>query len=56
MGIKIVPMPAAFANKAREMWKPIQAEWMKKAKAKGVDGPGALAMLKAEIKKVEAGK
>tara|TARA_B100000315_G_scaffold247540_1_gene276353 strand:+ start:1152 stop:2195 length:1044 start_codon:yes stop_codon:yes gene_type:complete len=53
-GIKIVPMPAAFTKKAKELWKPIQAEWMKKAAAKGIDGEGALAMLKAEIKKIEA--
>ena len=37
-----------------ELWKPIQAEWMKKAKAKGVDGGAALAMYKSEIKKIEA--
>jgi hypothetical protein len=29
---------------------------MAKAKAKGVDGEAALAMMKAEIAKVEAGK
>ncbi len=53
-GIKIVPMPAAFTAKAKELWKPIQADWMKKAKAKGVDGEAALAMYKSEIKKIEA--
>jgi TRAP-type transport system periplasmic protein len=56
MGIKITPMPAAFAKKAKAMWQPIEAEWMKKVAAKGVDGPAALAMMKAEIKNVEAGK
>ncbi len=53
-GIKIIPMPAAFTKKAKELWKPIQAEWMKKAAAKGVDGEAALAMFKTEIKKIEA--
>lgn len=53
-GIKIVNMPAAFTNKAMALWKPIQAQWMKKANAKGVDAEAALAMFKSEIKKVEA--
>jgi TRAP-type C4-dicarboxylate transport system substrate-binding protein len=56
-GIKIQPMPAAFTAKAKKLWVPIQAEWMKKAKAKGVDGEAALAMFKSEIAKIEkAGK
>lgn len=53
-GIKIVKMPDAFTAKAKELWKPIQADWMKKAKAKGVDADAALATFKAEIAKVEA--
>ena len=55
MGIQMTPMPAPFVAKAKELWKPIQAKWMAKAKAKGVDGEAALAMMKAEIAKVEAG-
>jgi TRAP-type transport system periplasmic protein len=53
-GIKIIPMPDAFTQKAKQLWKPIQAEWMKKVAAKGVDGEAALAMYKAEIAKIEA--
>ena len=56
MGIQIVDMPPAFVAKAKEIWKPLQAQWMAKAKQKGVDGEAALAMMKAEIAKVEAGK
>ena len=56
MGIQMTPMPEPFVAKAKELWKPIQAKWMAKAKAKGVDGEAALAMMKAEIAKVEAGK
>jgi TRAP-type C4-dicarboxylate transport system substrate-binding protein len=56
MGIKMTPMPAPFVAKAKAIWKPLQAKWMAKAKEKGVDGEAALAMMKAEIAKVEAGK
>ena len=56
MGIKITPMPAPFVAKAKAIWKPLQAKWMQKAKEKGVDGEAALAMMKAEIAKVESGK
>ena len=55
MGIKIVDMPPAFVAKAKEIWKPLQAKWMAKAKEKGVDGEAALAMMKVEIAKVKAG-
>jgi TRAP-type C4-dicarboxylate transport system substrate-binding protein len=53
-GIALTPMPADMLAEAKRMWAPIQAEWMKKAAAKGIDGEGALAMFKAEIKKIEA--
>ncbi len=53
-GVKIERMPAPILAKAKELWEPIQAEWMKSAAAKGVDGEAALAMFKAEIKKIEA--
>ena len=53
-GIEIEKMPEPILAKARELWKPIQAEWMKKAAAKGIDGEAALAMFKAEVKKIEA--
>ena len=56
MGIKMTPMPAPFVAKAKAIWKPLQAKWMAKAKEKGVDGEAALAMMKSEIAKVEAGK
>ena len=55
MGIQMVDMPPAFVAKAKELWKPLQAKWMAKAKEKGVDGEAALAMMKAEIAKVKAG-
>ncbi|MBL6863990.1 MAG: TRAP transporter substrate-binding protein [Rhodospirillales bacterium] len=56
MGIKITPMPAPFVAKAKAIWEPLQAIWMAKAKEKGVDGEAALAMMKAEIAKVESGQ
>ena len=35
------------------MWVPIQATWMKKAAAKGIDCENVLAEFKAEIAKLE---
>ncbi len=52
-GIKIIKMPAAFTAKVKKLWQPLQADWMAKVKAKGVDGEAALAMYKAEIAKIE---
>ncbi len=52
-GIKLLDMPPAMLAQAKKNWVPIQAAWMKTAAAKGVDGEAALAMFKAEIKKIE---
>lgn len=53
-GIKFSKLPAPVVEKAKQLWKPIEAEWVKKASAKGVDGNAAIAMFKEEIKKIEA--
>ena len=53
-GIKFQKLPDAVVDKAKDLWKPIEAEWIKKASAKGIDGKAAIAMFKAEIKKIEA--
>ena len=37
----------------KKMWVPIQAAWMKKAAAKGIDCENVLAEFKAEITKLE---
>lgn len=52
-GIKLVDMPSKMLIKVKKLWKPIQAEWIKKAAKKGVDGNAALTMFKAEITKIE---
>ena len=53
-GIKIEKMPEPILAKAKQLWGPIQADWMKKVATKGVDGEAALAMFKAEVRKIEA--
>lgn len=53
-GIKFVKMPDDVMKKAKELWKPLEANWIKKATAKGIDAKAALAMFRAEAKKVEA--
>lgn len=52
-GIKVSQASPELVAKLKKMWEPIQAEWMKKAKAKGIDGAAVLAEYKAEIAKVE---
>ncbi|MGI9380206.1 MAG: TRAP transporter substrate-binding protein [Methyloligellaceae bacterium] len=53
-GVKFQKLPDAVLAEARKRWQPIEAEWIKKAEAKGVDGKAAIAMFKEEIKKIEA--
>lgn len=50
-GYEIIPMPAAMRADFEGFFKPILADWLAKAKAKGVDADAAWAMYKAEIAK-----
>ena len=52
-GIKVSQASSAMVATLKKMWEPIQADWMKKAKSKGIDGEAVLREYKAEIAKVE---
>jgi TRAP-type C4-dicarboxylate transport system substrate-binding protein len=54
-GVQITSADAAFVAEVHKLLDPIQAEWLKEAAKKGVDGKAALAYFKDEIKKVNAG-
>ena len=54
-GVQITTADAAFMADLHKLLDPIEANWLKDAEKKGVDGKAALAFFKAEIKKVNAG-
>jgi len=53
-GVQIVDADDAMMAKFRKVMEPVYAAWLKKAKAKGVDGEAALKMYKEETEKVLA--
>lgn len=55
LGVQITTADAAFVADLHKLLGPIEAEWVKEAAKKGVDGKAALAYFKAEIQKVNAG-
>lgn len=54
--IQITTADAAFVNAIRERTRGFEAEWLKHAAAKGIDGPKVLASFREELKKAEASK
>lgn len=50
-GVQAIQADAAMMAKMKEALASIEKEWIEKAKAKGVDGAAAIAMLKAEAAK-----
>jgi TRAP-type transport system periplasmic protein len=54
--VNIIEANAAFVADVRKRTEPLIAEWVKNAKAKGVDGDKALADFRAELVNVAAGK
>jgi TRAP-type transport system periplasmic protein len=54
--VNIIEANAAFVADVRKRTEPLIAEWVKNAKAKGVDGDKALADFRAELANVAAGK
>jgi TRAP-type transport system periplasmic protein len=55
-GVQIARAPAALVAEVRERTKRFEADWIKDAAAKGIDGSKALAEFHAELKKLEGGK
>ena len=55
-GMQIMKAPAALVAEVRERTKQFEADWIKEAAAKGVDGAKVLAAFRDELKKLEAGK
>jgi len=52
-GIQILPAPKAFIAEVQKAAKPIVADWIKKADAKGVNGQAALDFYISEVRKLE---
>jgi hypothetical protein len=55
-GVPIITASPAFVAEIKSRTAKLEAAWAAKAKAKGLDGPAALAALRAEIAKVAATK
>ena len=53
LGVQMKPATPKMIAVMKKMWVPIQATWMKKAAAKGIDCENVLAEFKAEITKLE---
>tara|TARA_B100001971_G_scaffold177454_1_gene171915 strand:- start:123 stop:620 length:498 start_codon:yes stop_codon:yes gene_type:complete len=53
LGVQMKPATPKMIAVMKKMWVPIQATWMKKAAAKGIDCENVLAEFKAEIAKLE---
>lgn len=51
LGVTVTNAEGAFLAKMKEALGPVQAAWLEKAKAKGIDGAAAIAMFKAEVAK-----
>ena len=55
-GMQILKAPDALVAEVRERTKQFEADWIKEAAAKGIDGTKVLAAFHSELKKLEAGK
>jgi TRAP-type C4-dicarboxylate transport system substrate-binding protein len=55
-GIQVTKANPAFVSAVRDRVKNFEADWMKEAAAKGIDGAKVLAEFRSELKKAEAGK
>ena len=55
-GIQVMKAPDALVAEVRERTKQFEADWIKDAAAKGIDGAKAMAAFHEELKKPEAGK
>jgi TRAP-type C4-dicarboxylate transport system substrate-binding protein len=55
-GIQVTMANTAFVNAVRDRVKNFEADWMKEAAAKGIDGARVLADFREELQKAEAGK
>ena len=55
-GIQVMQAPDALVAEVRERTKQFEADWIKEAAAKGVDGAKAMAAFHSELKRLEAGK
>lgn len=53
VGTKVVVAQGKFLDEMKALLQPIEAEWIGKAKAAGVDGAAAIAMLRAEFAKLK---
>jgi len=55
-GVQTMKAPEALVAEVRERTRPFEAEWIKEAATKGIDGARVLAAFREELKKLEAGK
>ena len=55
-GMQIAKAPDALVAEVRERTKQFEADWIKEAAAKGIDGAKVLASFREDLKKLEAGK
>ena len=55
-GIQVMKAPDALVAEVRERTRQFEADWIKEAATKGIDGAKVLAAFHAELKKLEAGK
>jgi TRAP-type C4-dicarboxylate transport system substrate-binding protein len=55
-GVQITPASPELIKDVQVAQKKLEAQWVKQANAKGVDGAAALAAFRAELKRVEAGQ
>lgn len=55
-GVQTMKAPEALVAEVRERTRPFEAEWIKEAATKGIDGARVLAAFREELKKLEGGK
>jgi TRAP-type C4-dicarboxylate transport system substrate-binding protein len=55
-GMQLLKAPAPLVAEVRERTKQFEADWIKDAAAKGVDGTKVMASFREELKKLEGGK
>jgi hypothetical protein len=55
-GIQVMKAPDALVAEVRERTRQFEADWIKEAATKGIDGAKVLTAFHAELKKLEAGK
>ena len=55
-GIQVMKAPDALVTEVRERTSKFEADWIKEAATKGIDGAKVLAAFHDELKKLEAGR